>query len=743
MKNRTVKWLSLLLIVLFSSLGEALPQEDYQVFRSSRRGEKPDQILHKYLTRLVYKNLDSQAEVFAKIETQADVRQRGKKVRKLMIDALGNWPPQRTPLHATITGRVNRERYRIEKLVFQSRPGFYVTANLYLPPPTMGDGPFPAVLGPCGHTMLGKAFEPYQKVYSTLASQGFVVLTYDPPGQGERLMYYEDSLGESLLKSSTIEHTMAGIQCYLSGSNAAAYFIWDGIRGIDYLTSRPEVDTSRIAVTGNSGGGNLTAYIAALDDRVSAAAPTCYITSWRAMWDTYGMADAEQNLLPVIAKGFGYHDYIMPFVPKPYLINAGIQDFFSIRGTRETAGLIEQIYEIYDKASNFMLFESDEGHGYTRPRREATYSWLGKHLAAASEPPVEPEMQPEPVRSLWASPTGQVSTSYDDAETIGSLNLKRTQLYRIDYPNSVAGFQGFRKRTLETVLVRIGFERSVIPLDSQTRGFATPIDGAATVERLTFESEPGITLPALLVRASLPRKELPLVLYIPHRTKSGDLGDEIAGLANAGYNVLSVDLRGKGETERRDVRTDAFFDWFSHDWDVAMMALQLDKPLMTMRTLDIIRSVDFLLDFDSGKLAARGIVAIGKGSATIPLLHAAVLDERISGVVLESGLVSWHRMISDQIHRGQFDNVVPGALADYDLPVLAASLAPRPAVLSSLTDSMGQVLDPAEVSHEYELAVHCYQLLGQANHLRIMERPQGRTITEVYGDVLGSALIGQ
>jgi cephalosporin-C deacetylase-like acetyl esterase len=438
----------------------------------------------------------------------------------------------------------------------------------------------------------------------------------------------------------------------------------------------------------------------------------------------------------MIAKGVGYHDYIMPFAPKPYLINAGIQDFFSIRGTRETARKMEKIYSIFGKKGYFKLFESDEGHGYTRPRREATYAWLGKFLGGLPEAPMEFEMQPEPVRRLWSTPTGQVSTSYSDAETIGSLNLKSSQLYRIDTPHSAQEFDSFVESTLQTVTTRTGYRPRSISLRPETRGFATPVRGSKTIERLTLESEPGITLPALLIRPQRTSDNLPVVLYLPHRNKAWDLNTDISALVTAGYTVLAVDLRGKGETERKNVRLGLFYDWFSLDWDIAMMALQLDKPLMTMRTQDIVRSVDLLSEFNAGQLATAGIVVIGKGSAAVPLLHAALIDERISGVVLENGLVSWSRIVSQSMHRRQFDNILPGALTEYDLPVLAAALAPRPLALSSLVDPMGNVLDPKEVRVEYKLAADCYRLLGKSAQLTIMERPQGMSITQAYQQVL-------
>jgi len=728
----------ILLILTVFSQETCLAQQEYLVFLTSRRGERPDQMLYQYMTKMVYQCLEERKKAIKGLTTVQQVEERGRWARETMIRALGPWPPERTPLNAEITGRFTRPGYRVEKLLFQSWPHFYVTATLYLPPYSLGQGPFPAVLGPCGHNILGKAYGPYQTVYATLASLGFVVLTYDPPGQGERLMYYNQDFGRSYIGGSVMEHTMSGIQCLLTGSNAAAYLIWDGIRGIDYLESRPEVDRSRIAVTGCSGGGTLTAYIAALDDRVKAAAPTCYITSWRAMWDTYGMADAEQNLIPHIAKGFGYSDYIMPFVPKPCLINAGIQDFFSIRGARETFVEMKKIYAVFGAEDKIKLSESDEGHGYTKPYREACYDWFRRHIMGITSPTQETQMQPEPVRYLWSTSTGQVSTSYPDAETISSLNAKYAEksIYKVDLPGSPEAFKRFKEAIIKKVRTRLNCELKNIPLGVESRGFATPVVGTASIERITFESEPGITLPALLIRPESPGNSLPAILYLPHNDKADDLSSDIAELVKAGHTVLAVDLRGKGETARQDVRSDGFYDWFSVDWDIAMMALQLEKPLVGMRVVDILRAVDVLAGLDDGETHLSGIVAVGKGSSCVPLLHAALLDRRISGVILEGGLFSWKAVVERKLHRRRFDNIVPGALIDYDLPVLAAGLAPCPLALAETEDPMGNPLNPEEVKALYSQALHCYRLMGRPENLLIKERPQDFPIVKAYDTIL-------
>src|SRR5262249_30320615 len=157
--------------------------------------------------------------------------------------------------------------------IYESRPNHHVTANLYLP---QGKGPFPGVLMPIGHSSTGKAAEYIQRGAILLVKHGIAVLAYDPIGQGERLQLPLAS-GKPVM-GSTNEHTMLGVSAVLVGSQTAAFRIWDGIRSLDYLASRPEIDAKRLGCTGCSGGGTLTSYLMALDDRIAAAAPSCYIT---------------------------------------------------------------------------------------------------------------------------------------------------------------------------------------------------------------------------------------------------------------------------------------------------------------------------------------------------------------------------------------------------------------------------------------------------------------------------------
>src|SRR5215470_15909372 len=209
-------------------------------------------MLTAYLRAKAFALLDERQQKISQISTPADLKSRQQYVRDHIRSYLGDLP-ERTPLNPRVVGALDRGDYRIEKIVFESRPGFYVTANLYLP--AKGKAPYPAILFPLGHENGAKAHQAWQRCLAGLARRGFVALAWDPLGQGERIQMYDADWHDSKVQASTVEHTIIGAQCLLTGTHVAQYTIWDGIRALDYLLSRPEVDAKRVGCTGNSGGG--------------------------------------------------------------------------------------------------------------------------------------------------------------------------------------------------------------------------------------------------------------------------------------------------------------------------------------------------------------------------------------------------------------------------------------------------------------------------------------------------------
>ena len=379
------------------------------------------QMLPRYLKGIGYEKLALRKQQVMNLTTIEEVRRRGARLRDIMVRDLGGLP-DRTPLNARTVGVVDRPAYTIEKIVFESLPRFYVTANLYLP--KSGSPPYPAILYPLGHEHGGKTNPTWQQMLGSLATKGFVVLTWDPVGQGERVQLYDEDLRESKVGNSTTEHTVQGAQCLLVGDHMARYTIWDGIRALDYLLSRKEVDPKRVGLTGNSGGGTHTAYLAALEDRIQVAAPSCYITSWNLMLKTIGPQDAEQVFPLWLQDGIDYPDYLYAFAPKPYLMLTAIRDFFPIAGARETFAEAKRVFTAIGAGDRLDMFEADDGHGYSKPRRLAGYQWFQRWLRNVEDSGPEPEIQMSTPEELRCTATGQVVTSLA-GETVFSLNQRR------------------------------------------------------------------------------------------------------------------------------------------------------------------------------------------------------------------------------------------------------------------------------------------------------------------------------
>jgi cephalosporin-C deacetylase-like acetyl esterase len=667
-------------------------------------------MLVRYLKAHGFFLLDERRKTIEQIRTLADIDKRRQRFRERIWDYLGG-QPERTPLNAKVTGTLDRRDHRIEKIIFESRPGFYVTANLYVP--AAGTPPYPAILYPLGHESGAKAHSAWQRCLVNLTRRGFVCLTWDPLGQGERVQFYDEDWHDSKLSGSTVEHTILGMQCHLLGTHIAQFTIWDGIRALDYLTSRPEVDRERIGCTGNSGGGTHTAYLSALDDRIKVAAPSCYITSWWRLLESIGPQDAEQVFPLFLKDEFDFPDYLYALGPKPYLILSAMRDFFPIGGARASYQEAKQVFARAGAPGHVDMFEADDGHGYTKPRREAAYRWFTRWLQGKENPDPESPVELVPAEQLNCTPTGQVKLSYPSgadvhsviAEIAGRLRSRRTPTEASvrERAREVTGFAG---KSSPPALARFG-------------EVARP---GCRVEKLAYESEPGISIPALLFVGNTGGATRPAVLIADADGKHATVA-EAEELAAAGFIVLAPDLRGFGETKPNIDR-----DYFSRnfgDYEHATTALLIGKTMPGMRALDAICGIDVLAarnDVDGNRMGV-----VGRGSAALAVLFAAIFDERISRIVLDRMLASYDLVVNERIHQGLADQIVPSALKYFDLPDVVASLAPRRVAAFNCVNQLGQELPEDRLRREYARALERYAEAGAASALRIGVRNRDET----------------
>ena len=378
------------------------------------------------------------AEQRAAVSTPEQVLQLRDEVRRKLLACYGPFP-ERTPLNPRITGRVEREHYWIERLIYESRPNYLVTANVYVPKGR--EGRLPAVLGPCGHSTNGKASPAYQEFSRNLARQGYVVLIYDPPSQGERLEYPDSEPGPRI-DFGVHSHNVAGNQMTLCGRCFALWEAWDGIRGVDYLVSRPDVDPGRIGVTGNSGGGTQSSHLAALEPRLTMAAPNCFVTRFLCNLENEEPTDAEQIMPGVLSAGLDMADFFIAHIPRPTLLGGEINDFFDVRGLRATYDELRRLYAILGKADDVQLYVGPETHGFHKAARESMYRFFNKHAGVAASPN-EHDLPVEPDEVLQVTPAGQVHLlgsrrTFDfTQQEARNLASGRTQLTGTDLTDTV------------------------------------------------------------------------------------------------------------------------------------------------------------------------------------------------------------------------------------------------------------------------------------------------------------------
>ncbi len=615
-------------------------------------------MLETHLKRLAYAAADDREKRYEAVKTPEDVRAWQARTRDYFHQQLGPWPA-RTPLNARVTGRLQGEGFHVEKVLYESLPGFHVSAALYLPstPP-----PYPGVLFPCGHSENGKAAEAYQRACILLARNGMAVLCFDPIGQGERKQVLDDA-GKGRFGPTT-EHALVAPGAILLGRNVATTMVWDGMRGLDYLASRPEVDAKRLGCTGNSGGGTQTSYLMALDPRIVAAAPGCYLTTFRRLLETIGPQDPEQNIYGQIAFGMDHADYALMHAPQPTLMCVATRDFFDISGAWQTYRQAKRIYGRLGFPERMDLAETDDTHGFTRNLRVAATRWMRRWLLGKDDAVTEPDFPIFTDAELQCTPRGQVILM-DNERTVFDLNRAEAE-----------AISGARRRrwTGATPTERQEIVRRRAGIRPAAQLTAPAADEAGSAERgdlkirkRLLHLEPGLSLPALDFAAVGPAKGLVLYLHGEGKAKEAGSGGEIERRAREGFRVLALDLGSLGETRGRNARGEPAG---SSERD-ATLAYLLARSLVGMRAEEILRAARLLRD-EGGALPLH-LVAVGETG--VSALHAAaVAPAWFASVRVSRSLRSWQDVLKSNAPTGVRSHLVHGALQDYDLTDLAATL---------------------------------------------------------------------
>lgn len=610
-------------------------------------------------------------EARAKLKTKADAEAHVRDVRAKVARCFGPFPAK-TPLNAKVTGTLKRDTYDVEKVVFESRPGFHVTANLYVPHAAKNKK-LPGVVGSCGHSANGKAAEAYQAFAQGLARLGYVVLIFDPIGQGERLQYAHVEK-EHRPGVGVGEHLLAGNQQFLVNEFFGSWRAWDGIRALDYLLSRPEVDPKHVGITGNSGGGTMTTWLCGVESRWTMAAPACFITTFRRNLENELPADTEQCPPHALALGLDHADFLACLAPKPVVILAKEKDFFDVRGAEEAFARLKHLYKLLGAEENVALHVGPTGHGYTIENREAMYRWFNR-ATGASDAQTEPKLVIEKDSDLFAAPKGQVSELKSravwsfTADRVGQLEkarelrdqkpLAQRVRARLQFPDAT-GVPEYR-------ILRPVSGRKYPRPHATTYVLETEKPAVAVVYRLGERQH-----------LSRPPKDTgPAVLYVSHHSSDAELRDEplLAELAKAEPKTAfyACDVRGVGES-RPDTcgGSKEFLTAYGSDYFYAIHGIMLDRPYVGQKTFDVLRVLDWLKD-----IGHKEVHLVAKGWGAIPATFAAVLSDLVTRVTLKNALTSYANVARAETYVWPLSCFAPGVLESFDLPECYKALAAK------------------------------------------------------------------
>ncbi len=697
---------------------EIVAADDLAVLRLSAGGVAPGKQLELWLKHEFYQRVDRRSAAFEKmIKSEAAGRAWQAERKAFFIRQLGGLP-ERTPLNARVVGRLQGKGYRVENILFESRPGHHVTANLYLPE---SPGPWPGVIVPCGHSHDGKAAIGYQRVGILLARNGIAAMCYDPIGQGERYQMLDPAGGHKTFAGSprtpvphpnvhvlcTTEHTMMGVGSILLGTNVAQYRIWDGMRAIDYLQSRPDIRADKIGCTGNSGGGTLTAYLMALDDRIVAAAPVCYLTTFRRLIDAQGAQDAEQNIFGQIDFGLDEADYVIMRAPKPTLILAGTRDAtFDFRGTWELFLEAKRFYSRLGRSDAVEINAPDAPHGYTLQQREAAARWMHRWLLGSDKLIREVDALPdsftdEQLRAmspgdwtqeqLYCTPKGQVLLMPGE-RSVFQINAGLAAALKESRRTSWSSLSGDARR--ELVQQTIGAQPLDVRSEPKVETRATIERPGYTLRKLVLTVDERLALPAIAFVPANPRGQATLYLHGTSLAADAAPGGPIEKLVNAGHVVLAAELRGIGETETGHEKRDYGYGRFGRDNQEIFLAYLIGKSFVGMRADDVQSWTRFLKNGALTGTAPTALHLTAIGEAAIPALHAAALHgSDYRSVTLRQMIPSWEAVAGAGETFDQAVNVVHGALRHYDLADLIEIVGREKIRLEQPVDVMGKAMN--------------------------------------------------
>ena len=606
----------------------------------------PHRQMERHIDRRTYAALVA-AEAARKVETREDIERRVAEARAIFAECIGEIPYDPTcPLDARITRVREEEDLTIEYVIFRSRPGIYVTANVYIPKDI--DLPAPAILFQPGHSDIGKASVQYQKVARTIARHGMIVMLMDPPGQGERLNYWVEGEDTPRFFGAVSDHDRWGSMMHLAGRTAAAYFLADARRAIDYLLSRPDVDPERIGGTGSSGGGTMTSALAVIEDRLAAVAPGTFVSSRDAITVGSALQDIEQMWPTTLARGFDHHELISSFCPKPYLILAVDADFFPIDGTYDSYEYGKECYRLMGKEDNLRLAVDRSKHAFTLPLAVAAGRFFAEVFGLPPRSVKTEGVESLSPEELFCTPRGQVLWDIKDAKPMWQEARELLAVTR----------EGDEEKATAALRQMVGRFSTPSPANElRYVGEYNEDEQEGTFHRVMWQAERNLPVFGMLLTREPGKKQPVTVAILPNGMEDTTLYEkEFDEILNSGRTLLIANLTGRGITTAPAKEISRKYANFKADSDLLFLGDSL-CPMLVRDVLGTVRVVKAEFGVDEVELfAAR--------EASVWARIAARLDTDLSVRTKDEIAVSYFMDDLDHEHDIIYSVRAPG-LARY------------------------------------------------------------------------------
>lgn len=597
-------------------------------------------------------------------------------LRKRFIELLGGLPESAPDLKPHVAGRVKGDGYRLENVIFTSRPGIPVTANLYLPEGQAG--PTGAVLFLCGHAIASKQHPDYMDVCRHLVGAGLVVLAMDPTGQGERVSVNEPMDRDPTLEHPTWEHSYIGCRSLPLGHALMRYFVHDAMRAIDYLVTRPEVDPQRIGVTGSSGGGTQTCTLMLVEPRLAAAAPVNSLMNRRSYLYAGGAQDAEQIWPGYTAAGYDHEDFLIAMAPRPVLVGATDSDFFPIEGTRASVTRTQRFWAMHGREGDLKLHVDHAPHCYTPALAVRVAAFLALKLnGTVLAPDYRPPRQ-LPAAALQVTPTGQVMTSVKNPRGIMDENVAQLEVLTA---LRAALDEETRLERAQTWLHQV-ISSPRLPVESNPRCYHVGKLHDLNAEKHLWWTQPGLMNHAVRLQAdkqTVPEGGWPVTLAL---WQGGTLAieqhwDWIRATCAQGRSVWVLDVSGAGEAEPNLINGRTLHGMFGTIYRLADDLLWLNDSLCALRVHDVLHTLEVI-----PQLAGCSPLDIQVHAWDLHNIYArlaALLNERVQRVECRGQLANYADWLRSRLYDDKVTQefILPKALQYFDLPDIDRWLGSR------------------------------------------------------------------